>query len=96
MSTIKPIITVIYSSGRKSGAYLYVTLDQRTEPVPEPLLQQLGQLREVMTLKLTSARKLAQADVEKVMKALLSQGYYLQLPPAVEPVSMNDFTSSGE
>ena len=51
------------------------------ERVPDSLLQQLGELKSVMLLKLEPGRKLARADVESVRRAIEEQGYYLQMPP---------------
>ena len=37
-----------------------------------------------MTLALSLDKKLARADVAKVLEAIREQGYYLQLPPSPE------------
>jgi len=75
------VFSTVYRSEKKAGVYLFTTLDQGLEPVPELLLHQLGALSEAMTLTLESTRKLANADTQKVMAALQEQGYYLQMPP---------------
>lgn len=75
------IFSTVYRSEKKAGAYLFTTMDQGLEPVPELLLHQLGELSEAMTLTLEPTRKLANADTQKVMAALNEQGYYLQMPP---------------
>lgn len=82
MSDASKTLTVIYRSEKKPGAYLYTRHTDRLEAVPELLLEQLGNVVEVMTLLLTSQRKLAHADVNNVMQSLIDEGFYLQLPPA--------------
>lgn len=84
-STDQMIICCVYRSERKEGTYLYTPFtagQDSLKDLPEQLLAQLGDLTEVMKLKLTAKRKLAQANAERVMQDLNDKGYYLQLPPA--------------
>ncbi|HHH47649.1 MAG TPA: YcgL domain-containing protein [Gammaproteobacteria bacterium] len=74
----------IYKGSRKEDHYLYVEREDDFEHVPEDLLKMLGELSLVITLELSEGRKLAQADVNKVMQSLREQGYYLQVPPRPE------------
>ncbi len=74
----------IYKGSRKEDHYLYVECEDGFEHVPEDLLKMLGELSLVITLELSEGRKLAQADVNKVMQSLREQGYYLQVPPRPE------------
>jgi hypothetical protein len=39
-----------------------------------------------MVLVLTPDKKLANADVEKVIKAVQTEGFYLQMPPRIEQI----------
>ncbi len=71
----------VYRSPRKEGLYLYVINERALEDIPETLRQQFGTPELAMTLELAPTRKLARADVLKVMEALQTQGYYLQVPP---------------
>ncbi|WP_424947347.1 YcgL domain-containing protein [Candidatus Spongiihabitans sp.] len=73
--------TWIYKGLRKENAYLYITAKDNFERVPESLLRLLGKLDFVLDIKLTKARRLAQAKVDEVMRQLEIEGYYLQLPP---------------
>ena len=75
------ILTKIYKGNREAELYLYVTLAKGIEPVPETLLERMGNLQEVMTINLTADRKLARADTHKVMTELSENGFYLQMPP---------------
>jgi uncharacterized protein len=74
----------IYRSPREPEMYLYVEKKQGLNAVPEKLQQLFGKPVHVTTMILTGERKLARADVAKVMTALQDQGYYLQMPPVVD------------
>jgi len=43
----------------------------------------MGDIIEVMTLQLTSDKKLARANSVKVLNDIKEKGYYLQLPPDI-------------
>ncbi len=78
------VLCSVFRSERKEGAYLYTPLKtggDALEDIPAELLRQLGALTEVMKLKLTPNRKLANADAGRVIQQLQDCGYYLQLPP---------------
>ncbi len=77
----------IYKSSRKADAYLFIPQNDELKNLPGPLLQALGKLELVMDLSLTAGKKLAQSDARSVIKALKSQGYYLQLPARKLPIS---------
>lgn len=77
------LVCDVLRSSKKENLYLYVRQEQGLEEVPESLRQQFGKPVLAMTLDLTPERKLARADVLKVMEALQTQGYYLQVPPSV-------------
>lgn len=78
------MICNIYRSSKKDGTYLYVNKSRGLTCVPETLIDLFGAPREAMTLLLTPEKKLARADIRKVLAALEEQGYYLQLPPPSE------------
>jgi uncharacterized protein YcgL (UPF0745 family) len=71
----------IYKSAKKPDSYLFVEREGDFSRVPASLLRLLGALQWVMSLELTPERKLAQADVRKVMSNLKDSGFHLQLPP---------------
>ncbi|HEY8569524.1 YcgL domain-containing protein [Microbulbifer sp.] len=71
----------IYRSPRKDEMYLYVQKQDGVSRVPENLQELFGTPVHVTTMLITPERKLARADVHKVMNALQEQGYYLQMPP---------------
>ncbi len=77
----------VYRSSRKDELYLYLRTKDGFEQLPEGLRKLLGTPELVMELDLHADRRLARAEVQKVMERLHTQGYYLQMPPAREPMS---------
>jgi len=75
------IITQIFRSSKDPDMYLYVEKSKGLDEVPEQLLNLFGNATAVMVMILEEGKKLARADVDKVMQSIKSQGYYLQLPP---------------
>ncbi|WP_043318936.1 YcgL domain-containing protein [Microbulbifer sp. HZ11] len=78
------LICDIYRSPRQDEMYLYVAKQDGLARVPEKLQEMFGKPVHVTTLLVTPERKLARADVDKVINALQDQGYYLQMPPVVD------------
>jgi len=76
--------TTIYRSSKEEGLYLYVDKIDDLSRVPETLLQRFGRPELAMHLLLGPTRKLARADAAKVLLAIETQGFYLQLPPFKE------------
>ncbi|MDG1165446.1 MAG: YcgL domain-containing protein [Porticoccaceae bacterium] len=81
------ILCDIYKGNKKEEMYLYVAKPEGLDRVPETLIASFGELAPVTTLVLTESRKLARADIHKVMAELQEKGFYLQMPPAKYPVS---------
>ena len=71
---------VIYKSNKKQDGYLYIEQEDDFSRVPEILISALGKLEFVMTLDLSSQKKLARADIKQVISALQQDGFYLQMP----------------
>lgn len=71
----------IYRSARKPETYLYLAGEMATDPVPPGLLGAMQPLELVMQLTLHPERKLARAEVGRVMADLRAHGFYLQMPP---------------
>ena len=65
--------------------YLYVDYAENLARVPAPLLERFGEPVPVLSLKLTPERKLARAQAPVVLAQIEAAGYYLQMPPVVEP-----------
>ena len=79
------IICDIYKGDKKEEMYLYVSKQDALERVPEPLRKSFGELKLVTTIMLTPSRKLARADIAKVLSDIVTNGFYLQMPPAKYP-----------
>lgn len=77
-------ICKIYRSSKNEAMYLYVDHQEDLDRIPEPLIQRFGKPKLAMTLALSLDKKLARADIAKVLEAIREQGYYLQLPPSPE------------
>lgn len=74
----------IYRSPKVEGMYLYVDLREDLKRVPEALLEQFGKPQLAMKMALEPTRKLARADIEKVLQDIDKKGFYLQMPPQKE------------
>ena len=75
------MLCFIYKSLKTEYLYVYIDKKDDFSALPEALLNSLGQLEWVMSLELSSERKLAQENVVNVMNSLINQGFYIQLPP---------------
>ncbi|MES9858097.1 MAG: YcgL domain-containing protein [Sedimenticola sp.] len=75
----------IYRSNRKDEMYLYLTQEDAFDELPEALMKRFGTPSLVMELALHPGRPLAREDIDKVLNSLDQQGYYLQMPPNLEP-----------
>jgi uncharacterized protein YcgL (UPF0745 family) len=74
----------IYKGRRAQDTYLFVPVKDQFSAVPQAVLQAMGPLEHVMDLVLTPSRRLARADAAVVMRGLLLQGCFVQLPPRDE------------
>ena len=91
------MICDIYRSSKRDEMYLYVARsnvqgesqadadsDHATDPfanVPESMQKAFGRATFVMQLELTQERKLARVSTMRVLDALQTQGYFVQMPP---------------
>jgi uncharacterized protein len=71
----------VYKSVKKDLYYLYIDKKDDFSRVPEELLLSFGKLEFVFPLELTSERKLAKEDSQKVLESLQTKGFFVQLPP---------------
>ena len=81
----RPVRCWVYRSSRKDEMYLYLPQKDAFDGLPEALLRSLGRLDLVMELELTPRRALARADVLRVLEDLAARGFYLQMPPTLNP-----------
>ena len=84
-SVSNKLLCTVYRSSREAELYVYVKREEGLTRLPEPLLNKLGAMSEVMTLVLNAERKLARASAPEVIAALNDKGFYLQLPPNLDP-----------
>jgi len=75
----------IYKSLKKDELYLYLQKKDDFSALPEALLNSFGKIEFVMELKITSERKLAREDVNKVLLGLQEKGFFVQMPPIILP-----------
>ncbi len=81
------ILCDIYKTATKEEMYLYLSREDGFKRVPEALLMQFGKPVLVTTMLLAASKKLARADVIKVMDDIARQGFYLQMPPPPIPLT---------
>lgn len=73
---------LIYRCSKQDEMYLYLREDLNPdEHLPDALRARTGRLTQVMRLELHPERRLARADVARVIEQLQAQGWYLQMPP---------------
>ncbi len=72
---------LVYRSAKKPETYLYLPLGGVYDDLPEALRTMFGEPALVMKLDLEPTTRLAQADAARVIEALETEGFYLQLPP---------------
>ncbi len=78
------VLCDVYAGDKKEGTYLYVKNGADIKRLPEALLTLFGRPKLLFPLLLGPDKKLARADVTKVLSGIEEQGYYLQLPPPPE------------
>ncbi len=74
----------IFKGSRTPDTYLFVPAREVTDAVPGLVLQRFGALEHVMDLVLTPDKRLARVEARTVLRALLTQGCFIQLPPSRE------------
>lgn len=74
-------LVTVFKSRVRTGAYIFVPKEAGAAAIPDGLLTVFGHPEEVISMRLSADRRLANADAEAVLAALQEQGYYLQLPP---------------
>ncbi|MCZ0750368.1 YcgL domain-containing protein [Aeromonas enteropelogenes] len=78
------MLCAVYKSRKKAETYLFVERREDFSHVPEALMTTFGRPELVLMTKLDPAKPLGLANVSKVMAALTTQGFYLQVPPPPE------------
>lgn len=71
----------IYKGRKAPDTYVFVPGRDDFAGISDDVRRALGELIHVMDLVLTPERRLARSDARTVMRYLLTQGCYIQLPP---------------
>jgi uncharacterized protein len=74
----------IYKGRKAADTYVYLPNREAVERLSPAVRAALGEPVHVMDLTLTPRRRLARANVLDVMRRLLIDGCYVQLPPKDE------------
>ncbi|MDT8320865.1 MAG: YcgL domain-containing protein [Xanthomonadales bacterium] len=74
-------LCTVYRSGKRAETYLYLSENMEFSDLPETLQRSFGEPQRIMEMELTAQRKLARADVNRVIENLEGCGYFLQMPP---------------
>ena len=69
----------IYRCSRKPDMYIYLAEEDDFSKVPKDIYNSLGIVEFAMELEISTDRKLARENPEKVMKNLKENGFHLQL-----------------
>lgn len=80
------MLCTIYKGSREEELYLYVARGYDLSQLPTDLMDKMGKLHEVITLTLDVDRKLARVKAKNVLADIEAKGYFLQLPPTINPL----------
>ncbi|MGY0219142.1 YcgL domain-containing protein [Endozoicomonadaceae bacterium StTr2] len=81
---MKKLLVSVFKSSKKEETYLFVQRGKDLNDIPENLRAVFGTPIQVMDMLLTPEKKLAQTDGAKVLEAIETHGFHLQLPPPKE------------
>lgn len=71
----------VFKGPKAPDTYLFVPGEAALEDVPVSVRERFGPLEHVMDLVLTPQRRLARIEAVELMRRLLRDGCYIQLPP---------------
>ena len=79
----------VYKSLKKADTYVYLAGRDDFGRIPDPVRDELGELRFVLEVALTPERRLAREDADVVRANLVARGFHLQRPPRadIDPLS---------
>lgn len=75
----------IYRSNNKPDTYLFLTEKDHFDKLPSKLARLLGELSFSFEFMLDENKKLMQSSAINVLKAIETDGFYLQLPAKKAP-----------
>ena len=71
----------VFKSPKKVELYLYVPKEDGLDKLPKEILVIFGEPAHVLDVELNSDKKLARVKTSDVLDALVSRGYFMQMPP---------------
>ena len=77
-------VVSVYRSSKNSETYLYVAKKVGVKELPEALKELFGTPIHSFDMLLTEDKKLARVDAKKVLESIVTQGFFLQMPPPKE------------
>ena len=80
----------IYKGSREQELYVFVPREAGEDNIPDELRERMGELKSVMTLNISPDKKLARVDARIVLRDIHEKGYFLQLPPEITGLVLND------
>lgn len=75
------IMVSAYKSLKKQELFLFMPKENSLEELPDELLVMFGEPAHVMDFELTPDRKMARGDAAIVYEAMVTKGFYMQMPP---------------
>lgn len=70
-----------YRSAKKDELYLYIKQETKLEDLPAEMMVMFGKAEHVIDFELDENRKLPRAEAKKVIEAVETKGFYIQMPP---------------
>lgn len=70
----------VYKSIKKDETYVFIPTTMKLSDLPDELLKILGKAEKIMSLKITSKKKMARGTGADIMKSIDKQGFHLQVP----------------
>ncbi len=92
---MKMIMVSAYKSPKKQELFLFIPKETELDDLPDELLVMFGEPSHVLDFELTPDRKMARGEAAAVYEAMVTKGYYMQMPPA-EFEKMGDMTPPPE
>ena len=79
------MLCAVYKGPKAPDTYLFVPGPAALGEVPESVRRGFGPLEHVMDLVLTPERRLARIEALDLMRRLLRDGCFIQMPPDEDP-----------
>jgi uncharacterized protein len=77
------MLASVYRSKKKDQMYLYVAVKDDFSRIPEALMKIFGKPEFALQVNLAKRDKLSRVDIDEVKEKLQTDGFFLQMPPAI-------------